>query len=140
MINDEQRREVAQRMRNEIHFMRLDREWYEAESNVVECGNRAFRNIAHSVIPFSYLGNDYIGIVERLADLIDRPKCNNVSEFGSHAVTRGDAFKDEEFDFVCSRCGIHLMGDEMDSSPLLDGKLEHHALSFCPNCGAEIVE
>lgn len=72
MISDEQRRDVAQRMRNEIHFMRLNREWYEAESDAVECGNRAFRDIAHSVIPFSYLGNDYIEVVERLADLIDR--------------------------------------------------------------------
>lgn len=70
-INDEERRRVAQRLRNEIHFMRLNREWYESEDNAVECGNRAFRDIASAVIPYSYLGNDYIGIVERIADLID---------------------------------------------------------------------
>ena len=71
MISNEQRREVAQRMRNEIHFMRLNRDWYEAEGDATERGNRAFRDIANAVIPYSNFGSDYIGIVERLADLID---------------------------------------------------------------------
>lgn len=57
-INDEERRRVAQRMRNEIHFMRLNREWYESEDDMVECGNRAFRDIANAVIPYSCAGGE----------------------------------------------------------------------------------
>ena len=74
-------------------------------------------------------------------DDIDRPTCENVSCFGSHTVTQGDYFKGEIFDFVCDRCGVRLMGDEMGSSPLLECKLGHHApLHYCPNCGSEVVE
>lgn len=113
MISNEQRRRVAQRMRNEIHFMRLNQEWYETEDDAVECGNRAFRNIANAVIPYSYLGNDYIGVVERLADIIDRPTCQNVS-----------GYKDT---FECSECRCRVF-----STPLMP--------RYCPNCGAEVVE
>ncbi len=79
-------------------------------------------------------------IFHLLADLIDRPTCKNNSEFGSHTVTVPDAANDECFDFVCSRCGIHLMGDEMDNSPLLDDRFRSYALRYCPNCGAEVQE
>lgn len=65
--------------------------------------------------------------------------CKNDSKFGSHTVTVGDYSQDECFDFVCSRCGIHLDGDEMDSSPLLDEKFSHYALRYCPYCGAEVI-
>ena len=65
--------------------------------------------------------------------------CRNVSEFGNHMVTVGNYSHDECFDFVCSRCGIRLSGDEMDSSPLLDEKLTHHALRYCPYCGSEVM-
>lgn len=136
MISDEERRKVAEELRSESET------WLDTfPSATVE--EEAFGSAVLSDL-MVFVGLDYespvYAIYARLADLIERPTCNNVSEFGSHAVMRGDAFKDEEFDFVCSRCGINLMGDEMDSSPLLDGKLEHHALSFCPNCGAEVVE
>lgn len=73
MISDEERREVAQRMRYELRLMYRDREYYESGKNVVECGNWTYRSIARSVIPCGHLGNDYIGVVERLAKLIDRP-------------------------------------------------------------------
>lgn len=83
-INDEERRRVAQRMRNEIHFMRLNRERYESEDDVVECGNRAFRDIANAVIPYSCLGNDCIGVVERLADLIEPQLIDGETSDGYH--------------------------------------------------------
>lgn len=90
-INDEERRRVAQRMRNEIHFMRLNREWYESEDDMVECGNRAFRDIANAVIPYSCLGNDYIGVVERLADLIDREMVEDERLKKENADWKGNA-------------------------------------------------
>ena len=70
-ISDEQRRETASRMRTQLKFMR-ENKMYENDLNVLECGNRTYRNIAWSVEPFGNLekGN-YVHIVELLADLID---------------------------------------------------------------------
>ena len=64
-----------------------------------------------------------------LAGLIDRPTCEDVSDFDHEA-------------FKCSRCGhrvLSLGGDNCDAvvvSP--DGLIsEYH---YCPNCGKEVVE
>ena len=64
-----------------------------------------------------------------LAGLIDRPTCEDVSDFDHEA-------------FKCSRCGhrvLSLGGDSCDAvvvSP--DGLIsEYH---YCPNCGKEVVE
>ena len=64
-----------------------------------------------------------------LAGLIDRPTCEDVSDFDHEA-------------FKCSRCGhrvLSLGGDSRDAvvvSP--DGLIsEYH---YCPNCGKEVVE
>ena len=124
-VSDEKRREVAQKLRWQASFMRIYREWYEADKDVVECGNRAYRNIADTVIPFSYVDHDYIGIVERLADLIDRPTCRNVS--GNQDM------------FECSecRCMVEIVGEkgneygDVFSTPFIP--------NFCPQCGAEVV-
>ena len=75
-----------------------------------------------------------------LADLIDRPTCKNVSDFGSHMVTVRNFSKNEYFDFVCDRCGTYLKSDEMEFSPLRDENCKRRALHFCPYCGAEVVE
>ncbi len=133
MISDEQRREVAEKLRNQLAYMRSNAEWYEEELDVDECGNRAYRNIAASVEEYGnvFKGN-YANIVERLADLIDRPTCNNVSEFGNNTGSN--------FDFVCSRCGSRLLSEKMGGSPLIDDRFRHYSIRFCPNCGAEVVE
>lgn len=136
MINDEERRKIAEDLRGESET------WMDTFPGATVEEEAFGSAVLSDLMVFVGLDDEspVHAIYARLADLIDRPKCKNVSEFGSHTVMQGDAFKDEEFDFVCSKCGINLMGDEMDSSPLLDGKFEHHALSFCPNCGAEVVE
>lgn len=119
---DDERRRIARRMR---------------EQDIAE-----FRESA--IVPFlECLGIGYEnwrGVLDRLADLIDRPTCKNDSEFGSHTVTVGNYSQDECFDFVCSRCGIRLYKDEMGNSPLMDEELEHRALRYCPSCGAEVVK
>ena len=139
-ITDEKRREVARKLRFQLYFMRKKEEWYAKDADPMERGNAAYRNIAWSVIELgnATIGN-YVNIVERLVDLIDRPTCKNVSKFGSHTVTQGNISKGEVFDFVCGRCGIRLRSDEMDSSPLVDGWFRNNALHYCPNCGAEVV-
>lgn len=64
-----------------------------------------------------------------LADLIDRPTCEDVSDFDHEA-------------FKCSRCGhrvLSLGGDSCDAvvvSP--DGLISEYY--YCPNCGEEVVE
>lgn len=125
MISNEERRAAAARLRQFLSEPWNERSWY----------HDSLQNVG-SLVGTSVGEN----ILARLADLIDRPTCKNNSEFGSHTVTVPDAANDECFDFVCSRCGIHLMGDEMDNSPLLDDRFRSYALRYCPNCGAEVVE
>lgn len=114
MISNKKRREVAQKLREpkepllaypDDELIRLRRE--------TGC----------------HYGQDFY---EHLADLIDRPTCNNVSEFGHNTAS--------SFDFVCSHCGSRLIGDGMYCSPLVDDRFSHYGINFCPNCGAEVVE
>lgn len=119
-ISDQERREVAQRMRSEIHFMRLNREWYESEDDVVECGNRAFRDIANSVIPYGNVNCLYITIVERLAKLIDRPT--------------GTATKAADGYAVCHTCGANFIV----SVPAAFRCEEESEADYCPFCGTPL--
>lgn len=74
MINDEERRKVAARLRNQLTYMRENGEYYKNDLDIMECGNTTYRNIAASVEQCgnAFKGN-YIHIVETLVDLIDRP-------------------------------------------------------------------
>lgn len=71
-INDDERREVAARLRNNLVAMRIRKDWYCADSDMVECGNAAYRDIAGAIEKFGNMtSGNYIHIVERLAELID---------------------------------------------------------------------
>lgn len=130
MVSNDQRREVAARLR-EVETLEYDGDVWCDEGDVLDALGLYNDDDPSSCDPEK---------VAFLADLIDRPTCNNVSDFGNHTVTQGDYFKCEVFDFVCDRCGVHLIGDEMCNSPLLECKLGHHApLHYCPNCGAKVV-
>lgn len=134
-MTNKERREVAKIMRNEAQL------WHKLlPGTYINLGETSalLQDIMHFVGINGRAEPETI--YNRLADLIDRPTCKNNSEFGSHTVTVPDAANDECFDFVCSRCGIHLMGDEMDNSPLLDDRFRSYALRYCPNCGAEVQE
>lgn len=136
MISDEKRREVAERLRDEIGYMRELRAWYEEDSDVVERGNAAYRNIAHSVIPGGEYGNDYIGMVNRLADLIDRPTCELV-----------EVWDDERMEHYldCTACHFGRLAIKQDdegkrfNSRALWTSVDYTALTHCPYCGAEVV-
>lgn len=120
MISDQERREVAQRMRHEITFMRINREWYESEDDAVECGNREFRDIAHSAIPYSNFHCDYIMTVERLAKLIDRPT--------------GIATKTAYGYAKCHACGAEFNV----SVPAAFRCKEEGKANYCPCCGTPL--
>lgn len=95
MITDEERRRIARRMR---------------EQDIAE-----FRESA--IVPFlECLGIGYEnwrGVLDRLADLIDRPTCRKVIP----SEMEGYVF--------CSICGAEIG--------------EYGVPNYCPNCGAVVV-
>lgn len=127
MPTSDERREVAERLRALA----------DGESPMTECSVAAL----YIALGLPYLGSGLeCAAIGYLADLIDRPSCKNVSDFGSHMVTVRNFSKNEYFDFVCDRCGTYLKSDEMEFSPLRDENCELRALHFCPYCGAEVVD
>lgn len=119
-ISNEERREVARKLRIQLQYMRKNKE-YEDDNHIVKCGNLAYRNIAWSVEPFGNLepGN-YIHIVDRLADLIDRPTTKRDGAGGIY--------------WRCTRCGAFNRKDAVtDCCSVIPSRC-------CANCGAEVVE
>lgn len=120
MVNDEERRDVAARLRKMLVFMRARKDWYCRDADTVECGNAAYRDIAESIEAFgNMISGNYIHIVERLAELIDRPTCRNVA----------DPYDGGRFE--CSNCGEVW---EVTCSNPADNNL-----NYCPRCGAKVV-
>lgn len=121
MITDEERREVARRLR-EIELAKLpdsDREM-QAIHEAVGC----LFNQPHYF-------ND---VTDRLADLIEpEPErtCINLSDNGG---------------FTCSECGANVYGASYGSSYVDgDGKRWYTTANqpqwnYCPNCGARVIE
>ena len=115
MITDDERREVAERMRvysHDFEFGDSHPFWYVVKA--------AFGDVdAHTCY----------SVFARLADLIDRPTCHDVSDIDNEA-------------FKCSRCGYRVLslgGDICDAvvvSP--DGLISDYY--YCPNCGAMVTE
>lgn len=120
MVSNEERREVARKLRFQLGFMRIKDEQYAKDADPMKLGNAAYRNIAWSV---TELGNaskgNYISIVKRLADLIDRPTCRNKEDGYGRS-------------FLCSACGYEAWTYD-------DSGCDPKDFSFCPNCGAEVV-
>lgn len=125
-INDDRRHEVAENLRRQLIFMRKN-DYYEKDVDVVKCGNSAYRNIAWSV---EWGGNfekgNYVHIVERLAELIDRQTCHNVS-------VRDDVFK-------CSECGAEFEPVAVNGNEYEDVFYIPLNPLYCPNCGAEVIK
>lgn len=121
MISDQQRREVAARLRNQIGYMRENKKYYLRDLDVVECGNKAYRNIAASVEKYGNQSQGgYIRICETLADLIDRPTCHlELTDTETHGNAKVRIYE-------CSECG--------GSCEEIYGKYER-----CPHCGAEVI-
>jgi len=126
MTTNEERREVARRLRKQADYMALRRDWYEDDrEDCVRQGNSAYRNIADSVEKYANNSNRYEEIVRRLADLVDRPTCSNVSEFD-------DAF-------VCGECRAEAMliakSSSNEYSEVFNAPFQPR---YCPNCGREV--
>lgn len=111
-VTDEERREVVRKLRFQLGFMRIKDEQYAKDADPMKLGNAAYRNITWSV---TELGNaskgNYISIVKRLADLIDRPTTTLI--------------EDEDGRTCCANCGC--------------AALYMSDAAYCPDCGAEVV-
>ena len=110
MISDEERREVAARLRVYSHDFDFDDSnpfWYVAKA--------AFGDVdAHT----------YYSVFARLADLIDRPTCH-VVEHKTHCGSYGC---EEAGTLWVLSCGDECVNDS-DFPP-----------SYCPECGAMVTE
>lgn len=124
-ITNEERREIAERLRRQARWMNKNKDWYDKDD--VDQGNRAYRNIADSVEEGSNFSNHYEETVRKLADLIDRPTCK--------PKDRGRGYVDAVCDsFWCPNCSFEIdvhIGEEQHLT---------EAAKYCPNCGAEVVE
>lgn len=106
-ISDQERREVAENLRN----LTIGRS--------IQYKEQFFDELAEVVVGFEDY-HDFNVVLEKLADLIDRPTCKN-SEY----------LYDGSF-FECSECG--------ERWELTCGSPADNHLNFCPRCGAEVVE
>lgn len=116
-ISDEKRREVAARMR---------------KYDVAE-----FKESA--IVPFlEILGHGYTGwrgVLDELADLIDRPTCELVEVWDDEA-------KQHYLD--CTACHFGRLSIELDdvgmrfNSRALWASVDYASLTHCPYCGADV--
>lgn len=110
MISDTERREVAARLRYEESAdpgcLNMIGEWY--LFSFLQSINRAVDN-----------GTEY-RLRERLADLIDRPTCENGERLNERT-------------FLCSACGY-------EAYAYSDSNCNPHDFSYCPECGAEVMD
>ena len=103
MISDEQRREVAKELRKFLSVSWNERVW--DHDGLQTVGRLVGTSVGENII-------------ERLANLIDRPTCKNL------ATKAAD-------ELLCSECGEHVDIVYMESAD------DYHA-RYCPNCGREI--
>lgn len=126
MISDKERREVAARLR--------ERTKKPMGKSMQRMFTETLGMYAHHI---SWMNPDkatnrWDVIVNYLADLIDRPTCEDIGDFDHEA-------------FKCSRCGHRVLslrgianGNPSDVVLVTpDGHITEFA--YCPNCGAEVV-
>ena len=121
MISDEERREVAKRLRG------LDATI--TNRDTLEQAVDKFMKAVRGDIPFSpirYSVRNLCGLAGILADLIDRPTCRNVYEEVYDEYEGGCC----ENGFKCSKCG-ELVED-------CEGYRVKGTFNYCPNCGAKM--
>lgn len=120
MLTDKQRREVAERMRSK-----------KPEEFGQPIAQSVFRHVFRSLYPKQIypVSNWVLRMPYVLADLIDRPTCQNKQIFYNRTTPK--EFRTDNF--TCSTCGETFCADG-------DGVNHQIDWAFCPNCGAEVAE
>lgn len=136
MISDDERREVAARLRElPSDTYAAIKEWVQGGLFIdASIGDEAdysqIRNAVFGCFPAEHMHpGDYEELHERLADLIDRPTCHDVADFDRES-------------FKCSRCGFRVLSIDgaPDAAKLVGTKGGVIDFGYCPNCGAVVVE
>lgn len=125
MQTDEERREVAARLRNEAESWRNYRE----DDNAFCMNDSEFTEAVLEDFGFTDMDMPAYEVFDQMADLIDRPTCQNKQIFYNRTAPK--EFRTDNF--TCSACGETFCAD---------GDWVNHPIdwAFCPNCGAEVVE
>lgn len=111
MISDEKRREVAENLRN----LTIGRS--------IQYKEQFFDELAEVVAGFEDY-HDFDVVLEKLADLIDRPTCHDDDEREQYPVYTDWLFK-------CSYCGW----DGQIWKSVGFGDMSSCVTNYCPNCG-----
>lgn len=111
MISDEKRREVAENLRN----LTIGRS--------IQYKEQFFDELAEVVVGFEDY-HDFNVVLEKLADLIDRPTCHDDDEREQYPVYTDWLFK-------CSYCGW----DGQIWKSVGFGDMSSCVTNYCPNCG-----
>lgn len=128
MITDDERREVAQKLRGlPIDMYSTIDEWEKdglfINNSVSDEGDYSqIHDAVFGCFPAEYMHpGDYEELHERLADLIDRPTC----EMTECSIDHGS----RSWGMRCSRCGTEFEHEK----PV-------YGWRYCPNCGAVITD
>ena len=122
MINDEERREVAENLRMTI-------------GSSIQYKEQFFDELAEVVVGFEDY-HDFDVVLEKLADLIDRPTCKLVEAW--------DGEREQHY-LDCTACHFGRRAIEQDdaggwyNARELWCNVEYDDLTHCPYCGAEVV-
>lgn len=128
MISDNERREVAQKLRGlPIDMYSTIDEWEKdgllINDSVSDEGDYSqIHDAVFGCFPAEYMHpGDYEELHERLADLIDRPTC----KMAECSIDHGS----RSWGMRCSRCGTEFEHEK-----------KAYCWRYCPNCGAEVVD
>ena len=116
MTSDNERRAAAARLRAlDVH------EWYDSADEIDSLETAIGCSIGQD-----WQDQDWW---ERIADLIDRPTCHDVTDLDRES-------------FKCSRCGYRVLSIDgaPDAAKLVSPKGGVVDFGYCPNCGAEVQE
>lgn len=115
-ISDDERREVAERLRVEADHWRD----YRKDDDVFCMSDHDFAESILTALGFDDMEVCVHEVLYKMAVLVDLPTCRNL------AAKPAD-------EFWCSKCGEHVDIAYVDSCD------DYHA-KYCPNCRAEVLD
>lgn len=143
MITNEERREVAARLRDIDRTITNSHSVEEAVNSFfyAVCGHKGFSPIEVSV-------RNLCGAAAKLADLIEPEERTCTYEpdvvyswFDDDDVEHDTDLADDSADMTCSRCGYFMLIDWFDKEEGEHGGWKTTPMfNFCPHCGAKVVE